>query len=179
MPVKLGANMLDDKLLENKFWQSKTLSQMNTEEWEAICDGCGKCCLHSFIDSDYEDEPHQSSAKLREGEEIIYTSIVCRYLDTKKCFCTEYENRTTLVPSCVKLTKDNLDDIYFMPPSCSYRRLNEGRGLASWHPLLNNGSKALMNSMSISVKGRVVKDNQVDMDLFEDYIAEWPEQDCD
>ena len=167
-------------MLDEKFWQTKSLSQMNAEEWEAICDGCGKCCLHTFIDSEEaEQDNFESTDALREGEEIIYTAIVCQYLDTKKCFCTEYENRTTLVPSCVKLTKDNIDDIFFMPPSCSYRRLHEGRGLASWHPLLNNGSKAAMHRMGISVKGRVVKDNQINMDLFEDYIAEWPTEDHD
>ena len=166
-------------MLEDKFWLKKSLAEMNQDEWEAICDGCGKCCLHTFIDSDEQDETFESTDVLREGEEIIYTAIVCRYLDTKKCFCTEYEQRTTLVPSCVKLTKDNLDDIFFMPPSCSYRRLHEGRGLASWHPLLNNGSKAVMHRMGISVKGRVMKDNQIDMELFEDYIADWPKEDHD
>lgn len=166
-------------MLEDKFWLKKSLAEMNNEEWEAICDGCGKCCLHTFIDSDEQDESFESTDVLREGEEIIYTAIVCRYLDTKKCFCTEYENRTTLVPSCVNLTKDNIDNIFFMPPSCSYRRLHEGRGLASWHPLLNNGSKAVMHRMGISVKGRVMKDNQIDMDLFEDYIADWPKEDHD
>lgn len=164
-------------MLDDQFWQTKSLSEMNEQEWEAICDGCGKCCLHTFIDSEQED--FESTDVLRDGEEIIYTSIVCRYLDTKKCFCTEYENRTSLVPSCVKLTKDNIDSIFFMPPSCSYRRLHEGRGLASWHPLLNKGSKAVMHRMGISVKGRVLKDNQIDMDLFEDYIADWPTEDHD
>lgn len=166
-------------MLEDKFWVKKSLVEMNQDEWEAICDGCGKCCLHTFIDSDEQDESFESTDVIREGEEIIYTAIVCRYLDTKKCFCTEYEQRTTLVPSCVKLTKDNIDDIFFMPPSCSYRRLHEGRGLASWHPLLNNGSKAVMHRMGISVKGRVMKDNQIDMELFEDYIADWPKEDHD
>ena len=166
-------------MLEDKFWLKKSLAEMNNDEWEAICDDCGKCCLHTFIDSDEQDESFESTDVLREGEEIIYTAIVCRYLDTKKCFCTEYENRTSLVPSCVKLTKDNIDNIFFMPPSCSYRRLHEGRGLASWHPLLNNGSKAVMHRMGISVKGRVMKDNQIDMDLFEDYIADWPKEDHD
>lgn len=166
-------------MLEDKFWLKKSLAEMNNDEWEAICDGCGKCCLHTFIDSDEQEESFESTDVLREGEEIIYTAIVCRYLDTKKCFCTEYENRTSLVPSCVKLTKYNIDNIFFMPPSCSYRRLHEGRGLASWHPLLNNGSKAVMHRMGISVKGRVMKDNQIDMDLFEDYIADWPKEDHD
>jgi uncharacterized cysteine cluster protein YcgN (CxxCxxCC family) len=84
-----------------------------------------------------------------------------------------------LVPSCVKLTKENLKDIFFMPQSCSYRRLHEGRGLASWHPLVNNGDKAHMHELGISVKDKTVKDCDVKLDDFDLYIAEWPTKDCD
>ncbi|CAH9065168.1 hypothetical protein PSECIP111951_03606 [Pseudoalteromonas holothuriae] len=165
----------------SQFWQTKSLEQMNQQEWEAICDGCGKCCLHSFIDSDLEeDENFASTDFLREGESLIYTSLVCQYIDEQTCGCTRYNERQSLVPSCVKLTKENLKDIFFMPQSCSYRRLYEGRGLASWHPLLNNGSKEKMHTAGISAKGRVTKDNTVDMENeFEDYVAQWPTFDCD
>ena len=124
-------------MYENSFWQTKTLAQMNEQEWESICDGCGKCCLHSFIDSD--EEEFSSTDHLREGESLIYSSLICQYIDESSCACTRYNERQQLVPSCVKLTKDNLKDIFFMPNSCSYRRLYEYRGLASWHPLLNSG----------------------------------------
>lgn len=167
-------------MLEDNFWQNKSLAQMNQQEWEAICDGCGKCCLHSFIDSDdAEEDDFESTDYLREGETLIYTNIVCQYLDTDACFCTRYDERQTLVPSCVKLTKDNIDSIFFMPQSCSYRRLYEGRGLASWHPLNHQGSKDAMHKAGISVQGRVVKDNEVDMEYFEAYEASWPEKDID
>ena len=83
------------------------------------------------------------------------------------------------MPSCVKLTKENLKDIFFMPQSCSYRRLYEGRGLASWHPLLNGGSKDMMHQLGISVRDKTVKDCDVDLDDFDLYVAEWPTRDID
>lgn len=165
-------------MLENQFWIKKSLEQMSQNEWEAICDGCGKCCLNTLIDSEYDDE-FTVTEQLREGEELLFTSIACQYLDEQSCGCSDYANRQTLVPSCVKLTKENLASIFFMPPSCSYRRLHEGRGLASWHPLLNNGSKETMHQLDISVQGKTVKDCDVDFDDFDLYVAQWPMKDCD
>jgi len=165
-------------MLEDKFWETKTLAQMTEQEWEAICDGCGKCCLNTFIDSEDEDD-FAPTDTLRPGEQLIYTNIVCQYLDNKSCSCSQYEQRQTLVPSCVKLTKDNIDDIFFMPQSCSYRRVQEGRGLASWHPLLNKGKKSKMHAAGISVRNKTVKDSDVPLEEFEDHIATWPSHDCD
>lgn len=161
------------------FWIEKSLEQMNQQEWEAICDGCGKCCLHSFIDSDEEEgEQFSSTDVLREGEELLYTDVVCQYSDEQTCACTRYTERQTLVPSCVQLTKDNLKDIFFMPQSCSYRRLHEGRGLASWHPLHHDGSKQAMHDAGISILGKAISENEVDLEHdFEDHIVTWPELD--
>ena len=163
------------------FWQEKTLAQMNQQEWEAICDGCGKCCLHSFIDSDQEDDDDFSSTDfLREGEELLYTDVICQYNDPATCGCARYSERQSLVPSCVQLTKENLKDIFFMPNSCSYRRLHEGRGLASWHPLNNNGSKQAMIDAGISAHGKTTSELDVDLETqFESHIVEWPKHDCD
>lgn len=94
------------------FWQEKTLEEMTGDEWEAICDGCGKCCLHSFIDSDEEGESFESTDFLREGEELLYTDVVCQYNDKNSCGCSRYSERQVLVPSCVQLTKENLKDIF-------------------------------------------------------------------
>lgn len=160
------------------FWQTKKLADMTTEEWESICDGCGKCCLHKFIEDDDVEEASATDV-INDGEQIHYTNIVCGLLNTKTCSCTRYTERTKLVPDCVKLTKDNLDDIFFMPPSCSYRRLHEGRGLASWHPLLNKGKKSAMHQAGMSVRGKTVYDHDVDLNNFEDYIALWPLEDID
>lgn len=161
-----------------EFWVEKTLDVMNDKEWEAICDGCAKCCLHKFID---DDEALQATPTdvLKQGELIHYTNIACDLLHTKTCQCTQYFERTRLIPDCVKLTKDNLKDIFFMPPSCSYRRLYEGRGLPSWHPLLNKGKKSAMHKAGMSVRGKTVFEHQVDTEEFEDYIAMWPLEDVD
>lgn len=162
----------------NKYWESKTLEQMTQAEWEGICDGCAKCCLHKFIDDDLATEA-ATTDKINEGEQVVYTNIVCTLLNTKTCSCTRYEERSKLVPECVKLTKGNLDDIFFMPQSCSYRRLHEGRGLPSWHPLLNKNKKSAMHKADMSVRGKTVFDHDVDLAHFEDYIVVWPLDDLD
>lgn len=162
----------------NKFWQEKPLEQMNEQEWESLCDGCAKCCLHKFIDDENVTQV-QSTDYIQQDEKIHYTNIACALLNTKTCACTKYQQRTKLVPECVKLTKANLQDIFFMPNSCSYRRLYEGRGLPSWHPLLNNGKKSAMHKAGMSVRGKTVPDKDVDFELFEDYIAIWPMDDID
>ncbi len=100
-------------------------------------------------------------------------------MNDKTCQCSKYAQRTTLVPDCVQLTQENLDDVFFMPPSCSYRRLQEGRGLPSWHPLLNKGKKSAMHQAGMSVRGKIVKDNEVNLADFEDYIVSWPLNDID
>ncbi|KGJ87474.1 YcgN family cysteine cluster protein [Thalassotalea sp. ND16A] len=168
------------------FWQTKSLSEMSETEWESLCDGCGKCCLHKIIeeeidaDSELEDEGLQSPTDyIREGEEMLYTNVVCYLLNDKTCQCSKYAERTRLVPDCVKLTQQNLDDIFFMPESCAYRRLQEGRGLPSWHPLLHKGKKTAMHKAGMSVRGKVIKDNEVDLQDYEDHLVTWPLADID
>ena len=161
-----------------RFWETKQLEEMNDSEWESLCDGCGKCCLHKFID-DEEIEEAETTDVINPGESVHYTNIVCSYLNTKTCSCTQYEKRTELVPECVKLTKDNLKDIFFMPPSCTYRRLHEGRGMPSWHPLLNRGKKTAMHKAGMSVRSKTIYEVDVDLTQFEDYIALWPLEDLD
>jgi len=166
--AKTGSSKIATK--QNRFWETKSLSEMNQNEWEAICDGCAKCCLHKFIDEDAE----SSELQAEDNPELHYTNIVCHLLNTKTCSCSQYEQRSTLVPDCVTLTKHNLKDIYFMPPSCSYRRLAEGKGLPDWHPLLNRSKKSAMHKAGMSVRGKTVYDRDVDLDNFEDYIVLWP-----
>jgi uncharacterized protein len=165
-------------MMEAPFWQRKSLSEMNDQEWESLCDGCAKCCLHKFIEDDEATEAKPTDV-INDGEHIQFTNIACSLLNTKTCSCTQYAQRTTLVPDCVKLTKDNLDKIFFMPTSCSYRRLQEGRGLPSWHPLLNRGKKAAMHKADMSVRGKIVSETDVDIEQFEDYIVLWPLADLD
>jgi uncharacterized cysteine cluster protein YcgN (CxxCxxCC family) len=161
-----------------RYWEEKSLSEMTESEWEGICDGCAKCCLHKYIDDESVEEAIPTD-NINAGEKILFTNIVCTLLNTKTCSCTRYSERSVLVPDCVKLTKDNLKDIFFMPPSCSYRRLHEGRGLPSWHPLLNINKKTAMHRAGMSVRGKTVFDHDVDLDNFEDYIVIWPLEDLD
>ena len=163
------------------FWESKTLEEMNRTEWESLCDGCAKCCLHKFIDDENTDEHTEllPTDYIKEDENMVYSSIACYLLNDKTCQCSKYEQRTTLVPDCVKLTQENLDAVFFMPPSCTYRRLREGRGMPSWHPLLNKGKKSAMHKAGMSVRGKIVKDDDVYLEDFEDYIVLWPLADID
>lgn len=168
-------------MAELEFWQTKTLEQMTDSEWELICDGCGKCCLNKFIADDGlpDDIAHQATDHIANHEEMVYTNIACHLLNDKTCSCSKYFERTKIVPDCIKLTRDNLDDIFFMPPSCSYRRMHEGRGLPSWHPLRHKGKKSAMHKAGMSVRGKIIKDNEVSFDDFEDYIVVWPLTDID
>lgn len=161
------------------FWETKTLAEMTRSEWESLCDGCAKCCLNKFIDDDDTDEATEllPTDHIKAGEQIFYSNIACHLLNEKSCQCSKYEQRTKLVPDCVRLTQDNIDDVFFMPPSCTYRRLQEGRGMPSWHPLLNNGKKSAMHKAGMSVRGKIVKDDDVGIESFEDYIVTWPLKD--
>lgn len=168
------------------FWENKSLSEMTEQEWESLCDGCGKCCLHKIIEEEHEDDAEledegfqEPTDYIREGEEMLYTNVVCYLLNDKTCNCSKYMERTKLVPDCVKLTQENLGDIFFMPDSCTYRRLHEGRGIPSWHPLLHKGKKTEMHKVGMSVRGKVIKDSEVDMYDYEDHIVTWPLADLD
>jgi len=160
------------------FWESKSLEEMTRSEWESLCDGCGKCCLHKFIDDEHT-EQQTPTDEINEGEQVHFTNIVCSLLNTKTCSCTKYNKRTELVPDCVQLTRENLKDIFYMPSSCTYRRLHEGKGLPSWHPLLHRGAKSKMHKAGMSVRGKTVYEHDVDMEAFENYIVTWPLDDLD
>ena len=125
------------------FWQTKRLEQMTVQEWESLCDGCGLCCLVRFEDDD--------------SGEIIPTRVSCRLFDDKLCRCSDYENRKKHVPDCIKLTPHNIDALAWMPKSCAYRRLHEGRELADWHPLVS-GDPESVHRAGISVRGQTVSE---------------------
>ena len=145
-------------MAEKPFWQTVKLADMTAAQWEAVCDGCAKCCLVKLQDED--------------SGEVVFTDIVCNLLDQQSCRCTHYEERTKLVPECVKLTKDNLDKIDFMPPSCAYRLLHEGKDLPQWHPLVSGRADSVVEA-GMSVKGRVIAEMAFDGDS-EDRVVDWP-----
>lgn len=160
------------------FWEAKSLSEMTRAEWESLCDGCAKCCLHKLIDDDACDEMVDTD-EIHTEEQLHFTNIACRYLNDKKCECTVYSKRTKLVPSCIQLTQENLEQVFYMPSTCAYRRLHEGKSLPSWHPLLNKGKKAKMHQAGMSVRGKVIFDDMVSEDEYEDHIVIWPSHEID
>lgn len=141
-----------------RFWERVPLAQMTAEEWEALCDGCGKCCLNKLEDED--------------TGEIAYTRVACRLFDDATCRCLDYADRKRLVPECVVLTPPSLPEIStWMPRSCAYRRLNEGRGLAAWHPLVS-GDPESVHRAGVSVRFRTVSEAAVPLDDWEDHIID-------
>jgi len=146
--------------MDTRFWEHKTLQQMTREEWESLCDGCGRCCLHKLEDED--------------TGELFYTALACHLLDQTSCRCSDYVNRQSRVPDCVRLDADNLASIYWLPLSCAYRRLAEGRGLPKWHPLVS-GDPESVHRAGISVRGKVISLADVTEDDWEDHIVQWRE----
>ncbi len=140
------------------FWERKSLAEMSSEEWESLCDGCGKCCLHKLEDAD--------------TGMIHYTRVVCRYLDQAKCRCTVYPRRKKLVPDCIELTPEEAGSLHWMPSTCAYRLLAEGKSLPIWHPLIN-GSRKAMIAAGHTITGRVISEDFVHEDGFEEHIVHW------
>ncbi len=142
---------------ESPFWKAKRLEELTRDEWESLCDGCAKCCLAKLEDED--------------TGEIAYTNVACRLLDLGTCRCTNYPERARFVPDCITLTPENVSQLRWMPSTCAYRLLAEGRDLPDWHPLVS-GDPDSVHRVGISVRGRVVPERQA-VDL-EDYVVTWP-----
>lgn len=141
------------------FWRAKSLVQMTEAEWEALCDGCGRCCLNKLEDD-------------RSGE-IFWTNIACRLLDRDACRCLDYANRHEIVHDCLPLTPQTVPQMSWLPPTCAYRLVNEGKGLYWWHHLVS-GTNETVHEAGISVRGRSVAENGLTARDFEDYLVDWP-----
>lgn len=144
--------------LRPTYWKSVPLAEMTRPEWEALCDGCGKCCLNKL---EFEDTG-----------EVAFTRVACRLLDGQSCQCTKYPIRHQFVPDCVSLTPEKLPEIaYWLPQTCAYRLLHQGDPLPDWHPLLT-GDPQSVHRAGASVQGWTVSETEVNEDDWDDYIID-------
>jgi uncharacterized cysteine cluster protein YcgN (CxxCxxCC family) len=150
--------MSTETSLRPLFWKNYTLEQLTQAEWEALCDGCGLCCLVKLEDED--------------THEVAYTKVACKLLDCSTGRCSDYSNRQQQVPDCLQLTPESLKTIHWLPSSCAYKRLNEGKNLPSWH-YLNTGSRQSVMNAKKSVAGRCISEVDVHEDDLEDYVVRW------
>ncbi|MCB1648225.1 MAG: YcgN family cysteine cluster protein [Pseudomonadales bacterium] len=148
--------------VEAPFWE-RPLAELSQEQWEALCDGCGRCCLKKLIND--------------RDESVHYTRVVCRYLDTEQCRCTQYKRRQTLVPDCLVLDMELLPELGWIPDTCAYRLRYENKPLPQWHPLIS-GSRAAINAQQISVSGKVISEEYVHEDGLEEHIIRWVNAAC-
>jgi len=146
------------KAQEKPFWQSKTLSQMTTEEWESLCDGCGRCCLHKL--------------KNKDSGDIYFTDVACHYLDEENCTCSHYEERQSYVPDCLSIEPNWAEKFNWLPSTCAYRLLYEGKDLPVWHHLIS-GDRNSVHLAGISVRGRTYSGNKVSKDQLIDHVITW------
>ncbi|MEP4196720.1 MAG: YcgN family cysteine cluster protein [Aliishimia sp.] len=146
--------------LKSRFWERKKLADMSRAEWEALCDGCGKCCLNKLEDDD--------------TGEVALTRVACRLLDDATCRCAHYETRHQFVPDCIVLSPGNIaENLYWMPETCAYKLLHTGQKLHDWHPLIS-GDPASVHMAGISMQSRTVSEFEVADEDWEDHIIEEP-----
>jgi uncharacterized cysteine cluster protein YcgN (CxxCxxCC family) len=146
-------------VVDDPFWKSKPLGKMTRAEWESLCDGCGRCCLNKLEDED--------------TGRFLYTRAACKLLDLGTCRCTDYPNRAKKVPDCVTLTPGNVPTLGWLPPTCAYRLLDEGKPLPWWHPLVS-GDPSTVIAAGISVKGEAYSENGLTVDDLVDHIWKLP-----
>ena len=130
------------------FWETKSLAEMTPQEWESLCDGCGRCCIYVLHNE--------------ETDEVFETDIACKLFDVKKRRCTDYANRMKQVADCVQLTAENAGTLKWMPPSCAYRRLAEGKKLKSWHPLISGDKNSVVRAR-VAVARDLVSENEFEI----------------
>lgn len=143
-----------------EWWHEKSLAELSAEQWEALCDGCAKCCLHKLEDED--------------NGEVFYTRVRCRYLDEATCRCSDYPRRSVLMPNCIQLQAESVEDLDWLPSTCAYRLRAHGERLPEWHPLVS-GDTATVHRAGISIRGRAISDEFVHPDGFDEHIVHWVE----
>ncbi len=141
------------------FWKTKSLTEMSREEWESLCDGCGKCCCIRLEDED--------------TGAIYITDVVCKLFNPETCQCTDYTNRSVKVPDCVTLTPDNVDKLHWMPQTCAYRLIAQGKDLPEHHHLIS-GSRDSIHNAGMSVQDAVTCETLVKEDDLPHRLVVWP-----
>jgi uncharacterized protein len=157
------------------FWRSKTLAEMTEAEWESLCDGCGRCCLVK-LEEDLDPAPAAKNGRPapEPNPRVWFTDVGCRLLDARTCRCKDYPNRTKFVEDCVRLTPEVVEEIGWLPPSCAYRLLAEGRDLYWWHPLIS-GDPETVHAAGVSVRGRVAaSEDELPFEEIEERVVVWP-----
>jgi uncharacterized cysteine cluster protein YcgN (CxxCxxCC family) len=144
--------------IEKEFWKNKPLEALTPEEWEALCDGCSKCCLYKLTEDD--------------DSKVRFTNVVCRFMDMETCHCTNYLHRHENVPECIYLTPKLAREANWLPSTCAYRLVAHGRDLPWWHPL-KTGNPASALKTGNSVKNKVVSEEDVDPQDLEDMVVDW------
>ena len=145
--------------MSDRFWNTKSLAEMDKTEWESLCDGCGRCCLNKLEDED--------------TGRFLYTKAACKLLDVTTCQCTDYSNRHARVPDCVGLTPKNVTALGWLPETCAYRRIDEGRGLAWWHPLVS-GSPDTVRQAGITIAGTAYSEDGIRVDELVNHLWKLP-----
>ncbi|MBT7609249.1 MAG: YcgN family cysteine cluster protein [Bacteriovoracaceae bacterium] len=148
-------------LTMDKYWERKSLEEMNSEEWERLCDGCAKCCLHKLEDED--------------TGELYYAAVACKLLNLKSCQCSNYSNRFQTVPDCLKIRLDNPVVFTMLPESCAYRRIYEGKSLEPWHPLISKTDQSV-HAHGISILGKAFSEDEIIPEEYEDYLITFEEK---
>lgn len=140
------------------FWKEKPLTELSQSEWESLCDGCGKCCLHKL-------ENDKTAV-------ISFTRVACRLLDLETCRCTQYAKRTVVVPDCIKVRPDIIQNLTWMPATCAYRLLANDQELPAWHPLVSGNSESVHESGTSIRSFAISGEGLTDDDLFSFIISE-------
>ena len=141
--------------ITEEFWKKKKLAEMSLEEWEALCDGCAVCCLYKVEDED--------------TGAVQLTNVACRFLDIDLCRCQLYDERRSAMPTCIKLTPSRVHTLGWLPETCAYRLIMDGQPLPDWHPLVSGDAESVHRA-GISVRGKVMREMDADMNHIEDYV---------
>jgi uncharacterized protein len=144
---------------DRPFWRRKALEEMTDAEWESLCDGCGRCCLNKLEDMD--------------TGAIAWTDVACRLLDGESCRCSDYENRHAVVPDCIQLDPESVRTLSWLPPTCAYRLVAEGRDIYWWHHLLS-GDRETVHEAGVSVRNRTVSERDWPVETLERRLVRWP-----